>query len=195
MSQTLAKLGGDLAAIRPHLTLEADADAVTKACTQVPEALDRLTSSGFLIEATRLVAHALPKREAVWWACMCAIHTAPVDLPDADRKCREAAEDWVRQQAETSRRVAFDLAQAGGFRTPEAWAAMAAFWSGGSMAPEGQPAVPPAPHLTGTAVAGSVALAAVRGDVARRDARLHQFLESGRNIATGGPGRLPAETG
>ncbi len=58
-----------------------------------------------------------------------------------------------------------------------------------------QPAVPPAPHLTGTAVAGSVALAAVRGDVARRDARLHQFLESGRNIATGGLGRLPAETG
>ncbi len=78
MSQTLAKLDGDLAAIRPHLTLEAGADAVAKACTQVPEALDRLTAGGFLIEATRLVAHALPKREAVWWACMCAIHTAPV---------------------------------------------------------------------------------------------------------------------
>jgi hypothetical protein len=195
MSQTLAKLDGDLAAIRPHLALEAGAGVAIQACTQVPEALDRLTAGGFLIEATRLVAHALPKREAVWWACMCAIHTAPADLPDADRKCREAAEDWVRQQAEASRRAAFDLAQASGFGTPEAWAAMAAFWSGGSMAPEGQPAVPPAPHLTGTAVAGSVALAAVRGDAARRDARLHQFLESGRNIATGGPGRLPAETG
>ena len=47
----------------------------------------------------------------------------------------------------------------------------------------------------GVAVAGSVALAAVRGDVAQRDARLHQFLESGRNIATGGLGRLPAATG
>jgi hypothetical protein len=58
-----------------------------------------------------------------------------------------------------------------------------------------QPALPPTPHLTGTEVAGSVALAAVRGDVARRDARLHQFLESGRNIATGGPSRLPAATG
>ena len=195
MSQALAKLDGDLAAIRPHLTLEADADAVANACTEVAEALDRLTAGGFLIEATRLVAHALPKRESVWWACMCAIHTAPVDLPDADRKCREAAEDWVRQPAETSRRAAFDLAQASGFGTPEAWAAMAAFWSSGSMAPEGQPVVPPAPHLTGTAVAGSVALAAVRGDVARRNARLHQFLESGRNIAMGGPGRLPAETG
>jgi hypothetical protein len=62
------------------------------------------------------------------------------------------------------------------------------------MAPEGQPAVPPQPHFTGLAVAGVVALAAVRGDVTRRDARLRRFLESGRNIAVGGPGRLPAET-
>ena len=67
MSQALAKLDGDLAAIRPHLTLEADADAVANACTEVAEALDRLTAGGFLIEATRLVAHALPKREAVSW--------------------------------------------------------------------------------------------------------------------------------
>ena len=101
----------------------------------------------------------------------------------------------MRQQTERTRRAAFDLAQASGFGTPEAWAAVAAFWSGDSMAPEGQPAVPPAPHLTGTAVAGAVALAAVRGDAARRDARLKRFLESGRNIAAGGPGRLPAETG
>jgi hypothetical protein len=70
---------------------------------------------------------------------------------------------------------------------------VAAFWSGDSMAPEGQPAVPPAPHLTGTAVSGAVALSAVRGDVSRRPLRLQRFLESGRNIAAGGPGRLAAE--
>jgi hypothetical protein len=53
--------------------------------------------------------------------------------------------------------------------------------------------VPPAPHLTGTAVAGAIALSAVRGDVSRRSIRLQRFLESGRNIAAGGPGRLAAE--
>ena len=196
MSQTLAKLGGDLAAIRPRPHVGGRSGCGHQACTQVPEALDRLTAGGFLVEATRLVAHALPKREAVWWACMCAVHTAPADLPDADRQCREAAEDWVRQQTETSRRTAFDLAQASGFGTPEAWAAVAAFWSGGSMAPEGQPAVPPAPHLTGTAVAGvSCSCRRCAAMSTRRDARLHRFLESGRNIAAGGPGRLPAETG
>lgn len=194
MSQTLVKFTGDLAVIKPHLALEQEPAAIVAGCTGAGDALDRLETGGFLAEAVRLVAHALPKREAVWWACMCTAHTAPADLPEADRKCREAAEDWVRQQGEKPRRRAFDLAQTVNFGTPEAWAAVAAFWSGGSMAPEGQPDVPPAPHLTGTAVAGAIGLAAVRGDVLRRDARLRRFLESGRNIAAGGPGRLPAET-
>jgi hypothetical protein len=194
MSQALAKLNTDLAAIRPHLALEPEAAAAADSCAEVTEALQRLEGGGFLVEATRLFAHALPKREAVWWACMCATHTAPPDLPEPDRKCREAAEEWVRLQGEKQRRAAFDLAQVANFGTPEAWTAVAAFWSGGSMAPETAPVVPPAAHLTATAVAGSINLAAVRGDASRRDARLRRFLESGRNIAAGGPGRLPAET-
>ena len=195
MSQILAKLvGGDLAALTPHLALSPEAGAAITDCTEVAAALERLERAGFLIEATRLVAHALPKREAVWWACMCVSHTAPPDLRAIDRAAREVAEEWVRQQTDKTRRIAFGHAQAGGCISPEAWAAIAAFWSGDSMSPEGQPAVPPAPHLAGTAAAGAVALASVRGEVTRRDARLHRFLESGRDIAAGGPGRLPAET-
>ena len=195
MSQTLTKLkSGDLAIVAAHLALGPEAAAATEGCTQVADALDRLEAAGCLTEATRLIAHALPKREAVWWACMCATHTEPADLPPADRVAREAAEEWVRQQSDKARRVAWDRAQEAGTRTPEAWAAVAAFWSGDSMSPEGQPAVPPAAHLAGTAAAGAVALASVRGDVTRREARLRRFLESGRNIAAGGPGRLPAET-
>jgi hypothetical protein len=194
MSQTLDKLSaGDFKALIPHLALGPEAATATEGCAQTIEALDRLEATGFLTEATRLVAHALPKREAVWWACMCALHTAPADLPAPDRAAREAAEEWVRQQTDKARRVAWDLAQASGCSTPEAWAAVAAFWSGDSMSPEGQPAIPPASHLPGTAAAGAVALASVRGDATRRDARLRRFLESGRNIAAGGPGRLLAE--
>ena len=47
------------------------------------------------------------------------------------------------------------------------------------------------PHLAGTAAAGAVALASVRGDVTKREARLHRFLKSGRNIAAGDAGRRP----
>ncbi len=194
MSQTLAKfIDTDLTAIRPRVGLSTGAATALADCTLIPDALQRLEAGGFLVEATRLVAHALPRREAVWWACMCASHTAPSDLPENDRLARETAEDWVRQQTDKLRREAMSKAEAGDFATPEAWAAVAAFWSGDSMAPEGQAPVPPAPHLCGTAVAGAVVLAAVRGDPLRQPARLKRFLESGRNIAAGGPGRLPPE--
>jgi hypothetical protein len=194
MSDALVKLSAiPLATLLPRLDLPLAPKIAIQSCTSVPEALAALEAGGFLLEAARLTAHALPKREAVWWACMCAVHTAPPDLPEPDRAAREAAELWVRQQADGSRRLAMERAQASDFGTPEAWAGVAAFWSGDSMAPEGQAAVPPAPHLTGTAVAGAVALSAVRGDVSRRSARLRRFLDSGRNIAGGGPGRLAPE--
>jgi uncharacterized protein DUF6931 len=194
MSDSLKKFNAtDLAALLPRIALPPAAITAIDGCGTVPSALAALENGGFHLEAARLVAHALPKREAVWWACMCAVHTAPVTLAEVDRKAREAAEIWVRQQTEPARRAAMAFAQATSFGTPEVWAAVAAFWSGDSMAPEGQPAVPPAPHLTGTAVAGAIALSAVRGDVSRRSIRLQRFLESGRNIAAGGPGRLAAE--
>ena len=72
---------------------------------------------------------------------------------------------------------------------------MGAFWSGGSMAPEGQPVVPPAEHLTGVAVAGAVVLAAVRLRPERQEGRFLRFLDSAREIAGGGAGRIPVEEG
>ena len=152
-----------------------------------------LTGGGFGIEATRVFAHALPKREAVWWACMCAAHTAPAGSAPPDLKPRECAEAWVRQQSDEHRHAAMEEAKRAGFQTPEAWAAVAAFWSGDSLTPPSVPPVPPPPHLTGVAVAGAVALASVRGPAERQPQRLTLFLQSAHDIATGGSGRMPVE--
>ncbi len=194
MAGTLTKLAGaDLATVLERATLSPEARAPLQGCADVGEAIVRLESAGFAAEAVRVVAHALPRREAVWWACMCAVNTAPADLGDADRLARETAELWVRQQKDEQRRAAMAHAEASGFQSPEAWCGVAAFWSGDSMSPVGMPAVPPPPQAAGGAVTGAVALAAVRGDVKRQPARLKRFLESGRNIAAGGPGRMPPE--
>ncbi len=188
------KLAGPSATIAARLAAEPEAASLVRQSGSVAEALDRLEQDGQLIVAARLIAHALPAREAVWWACMCADHTAPQDLPPADRMAREAAERWVRHAGDdASRRAAMEAARKAGMRSPEAWAGVGAFWSGGSMAPEGQPAVPPAPHLCGTAVAGALLLASVRGDPRRQPARLSRFIGSARDIAGGGAGRLPLE--
>jgi hypothetical protein len=173
--------------------LTGESAALLQAETEIGAALDRLEAAGLADDAARLMAHALPRREGVWWACMCAHHTTPADLPEIDNAAVAAAEQWVRSQTDEVRRDAFDKAQQAGFGTPEAWAAVAAFWSGDSMSPLGQPKTPPAPHLTGTAVIGSVVLAAVRTHPDRREARIRRFLAGGREIASGGVGRLKHE--
>jgi hypothetical protein len=85
-------------------------------------------------------------------------------------------------------------ARLAGMRGPDAWAGVAAFWSGESLMPVGSALVPPPPHLTGVAVAGAVALSSVRLTPKRQAARLAAFVASAREIASGGPGRLPAES-
>jgi hypothetical protein len=194
MAGSLQKLvGADIALVVERAILSAEARVPLRGCVEVADAVTRLEAAGFASEAIRVLAHALPKREGVWWACMCAIHTAPADLADPDRLARETAETWVRQQKDEQRRTAMKHAEAAGFQSPEAWAGVAAFWSGDSISPEGLPAVPAPPEAVGGAVAGAVALSAVRGDLRRQQARLKRFLESGRNIAAGGPGRLAPE--
>lgn len=183
----------DLAGAARHAELSAPAAACLAGCDVPSAALARLLAEGHTLDAVRLLAHALPRREAVWWACRCAAHTAPGDLPAAHRAARELAERWVRRQTDDLRRAAMDQAQRAGLDSPEAWAAVAAFWSGDSMAPPGQPKVAPAPHLAGTAAAGSVVLASVRRGAARQPARLDAFLASARAILHGGTGHLAPE--
>ena len=200
----MVKLAGcDLAELLGRLALEGEAARLVAGCAGAPEALERLESRGLLIEAVRLLAHALPKREATWWACVCAGNTAPGEQPEAERAALAAAERWVRRQTEELRRAALDAARQAGFASPEAWAGAAAFWSGEPASPPGRSsrvqssakAVPASEHLTGVAVAGAVALASVRSQAERQRERLARFLESGHNIAAGGPGRLTPEEG
>ena len=174
--------------------LSPEALAAIAAAADAAAAIEALESNGFLAEAVRLFAHALPKREAVWWACMCT-RLAPADAGtpgrEADLKALETTENWVRQQDEDVRRQAIGQARAIGFQTAEAWAAAAAFWSGDSMAPPEAPApIPPPPELVGVAVAGAVTLAGARGDPRLQNDRLKRFLLSARDIAAGGSGRV-----
>lgn len=193
MNQVPPKLAVPLAPLLPRLDLDGDGQAAIAGADSAGLAAERLIAAGRLQDAAKLVAHALPRREAVWWACMCARGVPDPALPPEDAAAIAAAEAWVRRPDEPARRAAAAAAERTKFATPEAWAAMGAFWSGGSMSPEGQPVVPPAEHLTGTAVAGAVMLAAVRHAPEKQKERLERFLASARDIAAGGAGRLQPE--
>jgi hypothetical protein len=196
MAETLPKLAATLAPLLSRLELDPQAAAALGGARTAAEGILRLEAAGLRNEAARLAAHALPKREAVWWGCMCARAVPDPTLPEMDLQALLAAEAWVRKPGDDAlRRAAMEAAQRTGFRSPEAWAAIGAFWSGGSMAPAGQPEVPPPDHLTGVAISGGVVLAAVRTRPERAQDRLARFLASAREIAAGGAGRIATEEG
>lgn len=151
--------------------------------------LGTLLAEERLEEAVQFLAFALPQREAVWWACTCARLELREPVPQAELDAVEAAETWVRRPTDDNRREAMERAQATSFDVPAAWAAVAAFWSGGSLAPPNVPEVPVAPHLIGVAVAGAVSLAAVQTEPEHAQKKRERFLTVAVDIANGGSGR------
>jgi hypothetical protein len=151
--------------------------------------LDELKMRTLHGDAVRFLAHALPKREAVWWACVCARDTLSEATPEPVSTALSAAEEWVFRPTEENRRAAMERANSVGFKTPSGWAAVAAFWSGGSMAPPDAPAVPPGETLTASAAAGAILLAAVQTEPERAAEKFGRFLDYGYDIADGGNGR------
>lgn len=141
-------------------------------------------------DAVRFLARALPKREAVWWACLSARSVMGEQPEPSFLQALETAEAWVYKPTEPHRRQANVAAQQAAFEHAAAWAAMAAFWSEGSIAPEEAPIVPPADNLTAKAVAGAVMLAAVQNQPEKANDKYLFFIEQAIDIANGGNGRL-----
>ncbi|WP_019613326.1 DUF6931 family protein [Psychromonas ossibalaenae] len=133
------------------------------------------------------IAHALPVREAVWWACCCAARRK--DWNEDEANAVRAAKAWVHAPDETSRRLAEQMAAKAELQSGAGWTAQAAFWSGGSMIAVGEPVIPPPEYLYSHAVAGAVNLSAVMPDGLEAQARYESYLKIGLNIAQGGNGQ------
>lgn len=140
--------------------------------------IEALEEQDLYPDAIRVLARTLPKPRAVAWACQCIRQALPRPT-EPERQALELAEQWARDPIEERRRAAKPAADAVGFAHPAGAVAMAAFLSGGSMAPANVPSVPPADHLTARAVAGAILLAAALGPPDEATARLRQFLDLG----------------
>ncbi len=193
MSNSLTKLAVPLPASLDPLKLSSEALGLLVGAKTAAEGLERLLAAKLLDDAIRLVSHTLPKREAVWWCCMCARSVPPPQQNPTDIEALNAAEAWVRRPSEEARRACMAIAQKTQFNTPEVWAAMGAFWNSGSMGPESAPAIPVPEHFTGLAIHGGVMLASVRLRPEQAMARLGRFLAAACDIAAGGAGVIPVE--
>jgi hypothetical protein len=114
------------------------------------------------LDAVNFIAHGLPEREAVWWACQSA-RTVAEKLNSAERAALAAAEAWVRSPSPEKKAAAAAAAAKTEFKGPGGWAAQAAGWTQDPAplkpAPKSADAAPP-PVLTPPAVGGAILLAA-----------------------------------
>ncbi|QSA96394.1 hypothetical protein [Methylococcus sp. EFPC2] len=176
------------------IELSAEAKSLLSPQLSPADFLEGLLAAGHYGDAVNFMARALPKREATWWACLCARSALGENPPAPYVQALAAAEQWVYTPSEENRRLAMAAAEATPFDHPAAWAAVAAFWSGGSLAPENVPAVPPADNLNAKAVIGAVRLAVVIREPEKAAEKYRLFLEQAIDIANGGDGRKVAPT-
>jgi hypothetical protein len=120
--------------------------------TQYAEALQK---GSFSQDHIHFLAHGLPERESVGWACKSSAKVAD-KLEPADKSALQAAQAWTKNPTPANQSAAAAAAAKTNFQGPGAWAAQGAAWA----KTPGVPAKPTAPNLTGHAVAGSVMLAA-----------------------------------
>src|SRR5579884_3429496 len=136
--------------------LSPDAAALLAPETAPRDFVAALTQKKLFIDAVRFLAHALPKREGVWWAWVSARRVSG-DSPNPQVKASlDATERWIAQPNEENRRAAHAAAEKAGFGTAAGCTGLAAFLSGPSIAPPEAAAVPPGEFLSAKAVAGAI---------------------------------------
>lgn len=152
--------------------------------------IQQLIDKALYTEAVKVLAHALPKREATWWACLCARKTLTSKSPPAEMKGIELAEAWVYKPSEENRKLLLPIIAQTTYKNAANWAALAAFWSGNNISLNPDVVIPPTEGLTAKAVTGAVITAAVSDTPEKISNNYQLFLKQGIHIACGGDGRL-----
>ena len=136
-------------------------------------------------DAIRFLASSLTKREAVWWACSCARTVTDLKLQSSQADAIVAAEKWVTGGTDEDRRATMPAAEAAKIGNAAGLAAMAAFFSEGSLAPPDVKPVPPAEDLTAKMVVNAVWIGAVSSEPEKASDKTRRFLDMGMEIGAG----------
>ena len=146
------------------------------------EYMNALVRQALHVDAVRFLAHALPKREGIWWAWVCARRAAGDTPSPSAQAALDATERWIGQPTDENRRAAMQAAEAAGVATPAGCTALAAFLSGGSLGPAHTPPVPPGEFLTAKAITGAVVASAVSREPEKAPERFQAFIAQGLDV-------------
>ncbi len=168
--------------------IEDDAFDLLQPDSTPKEYMDALLEKKYFADSIVFLAHALPKRQAIWWACLCSKFVANEETTPEDLASLNMSEQWVYEPDDSKRRLCGDLAQKSEYKTSQSWVAVAVFWSGGSISDEEGPTLEPGPFLCAHAVSGAILNAVGVSGADDIDVQFQDFITQGLNIADGGNG-------
>jgi hypothetical protein len=136
------------------------------------------------VDAVKYLAHALNTEDAIMWAGLCVRSGLGEAVSKPISDALMAAEACLNQSNEANQRLAeAAAAKLNNDKSGAEFVGLAAFWSGGNMAPEGLPPVETPPGLVATAASCAVMLAATNGEPEKTAERYKTFLSRGILIA------------
>lgn len=174
--------------ILPRFKASEEAQQLLDPEMSVSLAIEALQTEELFNDLTQFLAHALPVREAIWWASLCVQQRQDIWNP-TQLHCIQTAQQWVQSPAEELRRKAELLSNRLELNCGPSWLSQAVFWNGsGSIVAPDLPAVLPDPFLCAKAVAGAINHAAALPAWDESQAYYTQSLHYAIDIANGGSG-------
>ncbi|MFV0492500.1 MAG: DUF6931 family protein [Pseudorhodobacter sp.] len=155
--------------------------------------LTELSEKEARIDILRLLAVALPPREATWWACLAARDLIGEDPPIVPPPLA-AAERWVFKPTEENRIVVRDAFETADMEDDTSFCAMAALYADGTLGPGDMDNTPAPPNGVAAAVLAMNMIAA-RPRADRFQSYLDLLIDRALDIARGGSGRVAAGEG
>lgn len=186
----LKKLSSEPAAkvlSKGNAVLQTKLDAPASA--SIADVLEELQAKDALIDMLQLLAHALPAREAIWWACLSARETLAEG--EALPPPLKAAEAWVYQPGTETRAMAREALDTAANEDDTVLCAMGAAFAAGTLGPGELDDFEAPPGAVGAAAFG-MALTALFHDEEKVEERGPLLLGRALDIARGGNGKISA---
>ncbi|PMJ92419.1 hypothetical protein [Vibrio sp. 10N.261.55.A7] len=153
--------------------------------TSITDTIEALSNESHYFDLCQFFAHALPVREAIWWAAHCLDQRSDV-WSSSQKQCIETAKQWAQSPSEELRRKAELFATRLNVSCGPSWLAQAVFWNGsGSIVAPDLPQVMPDSLLYSKAVAGAVNHAAALPEWSHTATYYKHAIESAVSIAKG----------
>jgi hypothetical protein len=147
--------------------------------------LARLLAHDLVRDARHFLAHAMPRRRALWWATLCARDCREFAAEPVLEEVINMASRFVLMPTESDRRAAERAMHANPVNSIATHLAAAVFMSHGSLAPPEGQAIPVPPSILGRLVSTVVYAAATKKNVVEYQHHLREYIALGREIAEG----------